>query len=1058
MKRIFTLFILCSVVFCINAASAAMNDENTSVRMNLSTGNLIIRGTVQMAETYDETVILLYDGEEADDNNLIYINSLDISNDKSFTFKCELDNPIINGRYLIRQGENELLSGEIDTESEGIFEIDSVISYGDNYVSVYIRNSFADNGKYIPVVGLYDSNNRLINAKLFDEREVKFTDTEFKFDIAYSAWETTADIKLFLFESLSSIYPMSKAITINVNIDYEEIKLTAEKLFSIMDPEEEATKYIYEAYISGRYKEALDKYRNYFVDKVRTIDFGEFYQANLMYKGKSIDNAKLVAGTMTKEEYAAVYNTEPDMPAEVIIGDADNLASFNWVEYWDEHADYSMLPGSAMLTKNMVAQYFYERDITYLNKFLQLQAHYALNGMNQAETFMEEHNGVINQSNAGIYWGKSDGEWILNDAHQCALSISERIKNITYSLAAFSKFLTADTSGIENQYDFLKPVYEKVNDYKYDYIDSVKLAQICYSLVNEQMPYIYHIYCEKVRNAVPNQRWSGLTGIVQIGYVFNEFLPIKERSEQFNADYMEAIFDYQYKDGGLLEQSFNYNEGNIYERKKMIDFFDSVNASEMSSYLKPGCELWDRLAEGYSDPVGKLPQVGNLDNRGYLPVWTSAAVAAKYKENNNINEEDRGYTSVYFPYSGYAAMRSGWSMTKDIWLGYKNSFKSVGHKAGDNNSVWITAFGRQLIVSGQCPWYGNGATGWQNDEYEELNHYFDETSSLKCSTVIVNGQSQASTDKNNTAQTKTTDNVMDSLWLSDESFDYIEGIWDGGYFKTKDNIWNVKDMHTTHKRQVFYFKDAGMFAIVDTMNENAGNINSYRQIWGYPEYDGEKYFGFKDEQIIIDEDKNEVRTADEGNPNLWLMQFSMNPVIYHKYYGAKDTDLGVYIGWGGSTYGYNRIPKADIHIEWKNSRGEEKSQMITVAYPSRNSDIPYKSKTDLSNPDTGMSGFEITTWGNKKAVLMTSGVSDIKTWGDLHVNAESLLIYYDEALKLYKGIVLGAESFTVNEQEFEIPYNFEFSYQDGQLLSKEITKPVKFEWQLASNGITPVYK
>ena len=85
--------------------------------------------------------------------------------------------------------------------------------------------------------------------------------------------------------------------------DVSDAKTVADALFKIIDLSEPTLSGVATLYSGGKYSEALDAYRNYFVDKVRGIEFDKCGWHPTYISGAYIDNAKIWAGKMSVDEY-----------------------------------------------------------------------------------------------------------------------------------------------------------------------------------------------------------------------------------------------------------------------------------------------------------------------------------------------------------------------------------------------------------------------------------------------------------------------------------------------------------------------------------------------------------------------------------------------------------------------------------------------------------------------------------------------------------------------------------------------------------------------------------
>ena len=82
----------------------------------------------------------------------------------------------------------------------------------------------------------------------------------------------------------------------------------------------------------------------------------------------------------------------------------------------------------------------------------------------------------------------------------------------------------------------------------------------------------------RMRNAAPNQRNNGIKALMFADVLFDEFLPTQKVADDVKKEYEASIWSTMHKDGGFLEQSFNYNEGEYEARVEMNYFLQMQNA------------------------------------------------------------------------------------------------------------------------------------------------------------------------------------------------------------------------------------------------------------------------------------------------------------------------------------------------------------------------------------------------------------------------------------------------------------------------------------------------
>ncbi|MFC1452083.1 hypothetical protein ACFLSJ_01910, partial [Verrucomicrobiota bacterium] len=411
-------------------------------------------------------------------------------------------------------------------------------------------------------------------------------------------------------------------------------------------------------------------------------------------------------------------------------------------------------------------------------------------------------------------------------------------------------------------------------------------------------------------------------------------------------------------------------------------------------------------------------------------------------------EEDDGelrpppFTSVYFPYSGYAAMRTGWS-SDDAYLFFLASRQMYGHFTMGFNAVQVAACGRLLLVCAGCAMYGEQfCDKSQIGDFEGLSAYMSETSSAKNNTVIVDGKPQTRRNVLLTAP----DEPIRARWHSSPWFDLIDSTFSDGYGQRVylpdtdefDDSAVISDV--SHCRRVFFVKPMRLWVVLDEMIVDGDDEHEYRQLWHFPPADEDAWAGgFTAEQVEVDESARRVRTRDPDGANVFLSHFCSFPLEYDRYRGQRHP----YRGWYGRAIGGLKYPADEVHARWRCSgTGDALAALICVSHDSSD---PVVRQRDLSS--TGACAFDLAMSDGRRLSYSRTGRGGCRDCEGINADADELLVVRDTDGTLH-GVAIGCRAFRVGPQS--VPpgvADFEFEVRAGRPPSiTEVKTPRGFGW------------
>lgn len=484
---------------------------------------------------------------------------------------------------------------------------------------------------------------------------------------------------------------------------------------------------------------------------------------------------------------------------------------------------------------------------------------------------------------------------------------------------------------------------------------------------------------------VPNQRMFGLEALACAA----AFFPGVEGVGAWRSTLHEALADmatrYRLPDGGQLEQSFNYAQGQIEACERVAKLpFDP--APDWRSEAEATANGWWRLAGALAAPDGTLPQLGN---------------AAWGRFGRQARPPRFEATSLAFPYSGLYAMRSAWT-TDSPYLFFFHRRAARGHSMAGTNSVQVAAFGRQLLSAGGSALYGGPAAGRR-----DVVAYLSETSSWKTCTVLVDGRSQAEGTLEGLATaadgrpdvTRAPTQALRALWHASDDFDLAEAEHREGYRGTIGDATASLVADVSHLRRVVFVRSLQWWVIVDVLRTTG--THEYNQVWKLsPPANGMKVPGFTADQVELRPRERVIETVDggAGAVNLRLQHFGMLDLSYSRHFGT-----GAF-GWFASGPMVAPVPACDVHVQW---RGGGPQVLVTLLVPFRGREVPVESAQDGSSPGRASAAI-VGRNGARLSIRAQSDVGDLAL-GRLRERAE-VAVLLEQPGSPERGLVVGGGS------------------------------------------------
>ncbi len=545
----------------------------------------------------------------------------------------------------------------------------------------------------------------------------------------------------------------------------------ADELFSYIDLDAPELSGVKSYYQSGQYTEALDAYRDIFLDNIYQLSFSDLpsYSSN----ADDILNSNIVRMNNLEGGYESHDIGAP--------GSVDWFFATSF-EHWTYYLS------NMHWTSSLIDKYAQSPSVNtaYLEKWLDLWRDFSLNNYDQ-------WNAIRGTAEEDDYGGLFTNIWL----HR--LILGDRVKYLFSQLSTASKADLATTKSI---------------------IEGEKLAWILSEMAERNMPRLN----STIHGGVPNQVISSALGLAQSGFgfiYFNDAATWKATGEFEIQDYLTT---YYMADGTDMEQSFNYNGSMINIGMDFQDLYQS-SGDPMPGWVSDYAQAMlyrFRMLGAIVRPNGMLPGLDlQSDTDAYsrlsgYQAYFNDTLAGQIIDHTwmlSPSEPAPFFDSIYFPFGGYAVIRDGWDNNANH-LFMKVSRMGKGHMDQSSNQVQITAFGKTMLVD-------SGGSLYVSDY---RNQYFRD--SFAHNTIIVDGKSQYMGGEHWPAYTT----PLSNRYLTGGEFDFVEGSFgsgiNGGY---GDGAMEITDV--THKREVSFLRNAGVYVIVDRI-ESAGS-HSYTQIWNF---------------------------------------------------------------------------------------------------------------------------------------------------------------------------------------------------------------------------------
>lgn len=782
----------------------------------------------------------------------------------------------------------------------------------------------------------------------------------------------------------------------------EELEKLAHRLAAMIDVEHPGVREGFSLhYRQKRYTEALDAYRDYVVGKLCEPErFNVPARCVKLQEPKSPSCDKEMVQSPASELMCNIFS------AERLKVDLGEPGAINWVfipEVWNRsgpplglegadyhHGDTPFLPRTKAWRKRPA---FFARHFRLPKCFNHLLQAYAETG---DVAYLDK-------------WAAFIDDWSMHQKIDADASPYNIHLYIPHHIERFEYFLGN-----------LTWVARRRAKFQYD-IPSATLVR----LLLRRLPETAAATIRNLRHFESNWRYLAAMGLIDTGILFSEFHISEDIIREGRRGMENAAVVCFLPDGSDYETTPNYWGTHFgwvarplldLEQEHRLDWMTPLWREE----LRESTWMRARAVLAHLMPNGRWPIVAPQDHRQQhseydrpgirmaIPDFlddpdTVARLNGAFK---NVEPRTPGYCSEWLPYGGWYFLRGGWGR-QDHFLFMKSASHMIGHGGpctewSNNNAVSLYAFGEELL-------FIHHTTPVLVDGHEQNIRW----------RLPYSGHMGYMLAKSVHPQPKP------MRWHDSPQFAFAEGLYDGPYGEPAEHLkaWlldrkpasNITDV--THRRQIHYVKEAGLWIITDRLNSRAEH--EYAQEWHLHISEKGDYgpiYGFTKDQLHLDRKTKSVKTSNPDGPNISFYQFGTAP-LHMELKAAPPNPVGVH-AWTSEgrdpefTENENYLYAFTISKIWTRWRGGGNQVLITVAFPRRTNDVELLEISEKNG--SGLCGFDaLTPTGQKVQYRVSLNETSSIRLGDTEVVGESLLVVTNGQGER-TGILLGGKRVVIN--------------------------------------------
>ncbi len=468
-------------------------------------------------------------------------------------------------------------------------------------------------------------------------------------------------------------------------------------------------------------------------------------------------------------------------------------------------------------------------------------------------------------------------------------------------------------------------------------------------------------------------------GLAHIGVMFPEFTDA-ERWRQVAYGRMLMELDRQvYADGAQHELSTGYHQvsrGNFMRALEPAQRNDVDVPAEYLAKLKR--MYWYNLYA--MKPDLRLPPLNDSGDTGVQGTLREAHDTwgdEQFLWGATAGAEGKAldFTSYFFPWAGWAIMRSGWE-TDDRYLMFEVGPFGTGHQHEDKLGLYLHSHGRTLLT--EAGTYTYDRSKWRRYALATPSH----------NTIMVDGLGQH---RRGLKETYQSTEPMAGCWETNDVFDWARGTYDKGYGprvgddgKSLGREQDLTDV--THERAVIFVRP-DYYLVIDRMLGDGGEPHLYSNL-----------FHFDADEAIVDDATMTVTSAQADSPNLTLVPLATDGLSLRMVKGQEDPVQG----W------IPRQKHRPVPTAIYEKTGAAPELFVTVMLPHPTPDVP-QLQAELVADDGSMIGVRVTTEDGEDVILYAfDGPVDMQAAG-VSANAQLVVVRRSAAGDVQAGVMGGTD-------------------------------------------------
>jgi hypothetical protein len=388
------------------------------------------------------------------------------------------------------------------------------------------------------------------------------------------------------------------------------------------------------------------------------------------------------------------------------------------------------------------------------------------------------------------------------------------------------------------------------------------------TMVKSMVEHARHLMAHPTRN---NWLAMEMNGLFHVGVLFPEFAAAETWRRTAAGRLYEEMNNQVYPDGAQIELSTGYHGVSLH------NFLGTMRLAKLNDIELPG-DYAGRLEKMYDYylkllmPDGLLPALNDAGwGNGRSPLRQGYELFPEradfqFAATGGAEGAVPGFTSVHFPYAGWAVMRSGWG-PRDLYLHFEYGPYGAGHQHEDKLSVVLHAYGARLLTEGGV--YAYDSSQWRRYVLSARAH----------NVVMVDGREQ---NRRGLVDTYVTAEALPNRWYSTPQFDYAEGWYDDGFGRDRDRT-------VTHVRSVLFVKPS-YWLVIDRFMPSDSASHQYDAVFHFD----------TDRARILQAPPGAVSVAEDA-PNLAVVPLRTSGVSVELIAGREEPAVQGWVPAGGYT-------------------------------------------------------------------------------------------------------------------------------------------------------------